>query len=98
MFYVSLWIQKLVHNVSFWIQSFISQKLTFLNSFWIQKLIFCVSFWVQKLIHNISFWLIYAYRVRVDLIFKALLYSVVNGKGNACTSNKENFLPLSKCL
>ena len=57
MFFVSFWVQKLIHNNSFCIQIILVQKLTFNISFWIQKLTLWISFWIQKLIHNISFWL-----------------------------------------
>merc|ERR1711942_139090 len=76
MFYISFWVQKLIHNITFWIQNFFYQKLTFSNTFRIQKLMFYVSFWVQKLIHNISFWFIAVYHVRIDIMFKTLFKNI----------------------
>ena len=45
MFFVSFWVQKLIHNNSVWIQIFLVQKLIFNISFLIQKLTLWISFW-----------------------------------------------------
>ena len=72
-------------------ESYTPPALSRLCGIFSKKLTFFSNFWIQKLTHNISFWLISTYHVRVDLMFKALLYFVVNVITR--TSNEKNCYP-----